>query len=97
MRCSDGFWSPVSRTLCGCRSAEARLCTSSRWEEGHIEEWSQISFPDGIVEWAESEFRRVKAKQVLTGFRGVPCLSLPTGVWNTCTRCRVQNITTCLT
>jgi hypothetical protein len=34
-----------------------------RWEEGHIEEWSQISFPDGIVEWAESEFRRVKAKQ----------------------------------
>ena len=42
----------------------------SRWEEGHIEEWSQISFPDGIVEWAESEFRRVKAKQVLTSVLG---------------------------
>lgn len=35
----------------------------SRWEEGHIEEWSQITFPDGIVEWAEREFRRIKAKQ----------------------------------
>lgn len=42
----------------------------SRWEEGHIEEWSQISFPDGIVEWAESEFRRVKAKQVLASLPG---------------------------
>lgn len=44
---------------------ESDLRMMSRWEEGHIEEWSQISFPDGIVEWAESEFRRVKAKQVL--------------------------------
>jgi hypothetical protein len=44
-----------------------------RWEEGHIEEWSQISFPDGIVEWAESEFRRVKAKQVLIDYE-CPCM-----------------------
>ena len=69
MRCRDGFWSPFLQTLCGCCPAEPRLCTSSRWEEGHIEEWSQISFPDGIVEWAESEFRRVKAKQVSTILR----------------------------
>lgn len=34
-----------------------------RWEEGHIEEWSQISFPDGILEWVQSEFRRVKGNQ----------------------------------
>jgi len=34
-----------------------------RWEEGHIEEWSQISFPDGVLGWAQSEFRRVKDKQ----------------------------------
>lgn len=24
-----------------------------RWEEGHIEEWSQISFPDQLLPWAE--------------------------------------------
>ncbi len=45
------------------RSPRGPVAGGCRWEEGHIEEWSQISFPDGIVEWAEREFRRVKEKQ----------------------------------
>lgn len=50
--------------MSGC-SDHRRVTTrcACRWEEGNIEEWSQISFPDGVLGWAQSEFRRVKDKQ----------------------------------
>lgn len=41
-----------------------------RWEEGHIEEWSQISFPDRLLPWAQLEFSKMKDKQaILLGVR----------------------------
>ncbi|CAK0785547.1 hypothetical protein CVIRNUC_008757 [Coccomyxa viridis] len=34
-----------------------------RWEEGHIEEWSAISYPNELHTYVTTEFQRVKQRQ----------------------------------
>lgn len=52
-----------------------------RWTEGHVEEWSQISFPDQLLPWAEKEFSKMKDKQaMLLGVRKNKIPTLPTAV-----------------
>lgn len=34
-----------------------------RWEEGAIEEWSAISYPNKLLEYVEAEFKKIKRKQ----------------------------------
>ena len=65
-----------SLSMLQCRKGRPHSCSGTpgrpgrRWEEGHIEEWSQISFPDGVLPWAQSEFRRAKDRQAsLLGIR----------------------------
>ena len=42
----------LSVLSCGCR-----------WEEGHIEEWSAISYPNELHMYVTSEFQRIKQRQ----------------------------------
>ena len=34
-----------------------------RWEEGHIEEWSAISYPNELHMYVTCEFQRIKQRQ----------------------------------
>ncbi len=39
------------------------LLSACRWEEGHIEEWSAISYPNELHMYVTSEFQRIKQRQ----------------------------------
>lgn len=41
----------------------------SRWDKGHIDEWSAMTYPDEVVPYIVSEFKRMKERQAdLLGF-----------------------------
>ena len=53
-----------------------------RWEEGNIDEWSVVTYPDKLLAWAETEFSRMKERQarllgIKSGDGGSSALSLP--------------------
>ena len=53
-----------------------------RWEEGNIDEWSVVTYPDKLLAWAETEFSRIKERQarllgIKNGDGGSTALSLP--------------------
>ena len=44
-----------------------------RWEEGAVEEWSAVSYPDKLPEYVEREFRMIKRRQAaLLGIKPGP-------------------------
>ena len=45
-----------------CRLLSVLSC-ACRWEEGHIEEWSAISYPNELHMYVTSEFQRIKQRQ----------------------------------
>ncbi|PRW60629.1 hypothetical protein C2E21_0788 [Chlorella sorokiniana] len=36
-----------------------------RWEEGNVREWSAISYPNQLLDYITSEFKRIKRKQAM--------------------------------
>ncbi len=34
-----------------------------RWEEGNVSEWSTVTYPDGLLEWSEAHFSKMKERQ----------------------------------
>ena len=38
-------------------------CLRRRWEEGNVSEWSTVTYPDGLLEWAEAQFSKMKERQ----------------------------------
>ena len=52
----------LSPALCMASSGNREVCFC-RWEEGNISEWSTVTYPDGLLEWAEIEFSRMKERQ----------------------------------
>eukprot|EP00891_Asterochloris_glomerata_P009937 jgi/Astpho2/9937/Aster-06643 len=35
----------------------------SRWEAGNLNEWSSISYPDGLLDYVQREFKKIKQRQ----------------------------------
>lgn len=40
-----------------------RFYVQCRWDEGHIEEWSAISYPNELHMYVTREFQRIKQRQ----------------------------------
>ena len=41
-----------------------------RWEDGDLQEWSAITYPDRLLHYVETEFRKIKKRQAeLLGIR----------------------------
>ena len=58
--------------ILGCCAKQALLdvsCVALRWDKGHIDEWSAMTYPDEVVPYIVSEFKRMKERQAdLLGF-----------------------------
>lgn len=43
------------------------------WDEGSIDQWSAVSYPDKLPEYIEREFKKIKRKQAeLLGMKAAP-------------------------
>ena len=73
------------RAVSCCRFQQYKPATTSslrcrRWEEGNVSEWSTVTYPDGLLEWTETQFSRMKERQAkLLGIKpdGSHALALP--------------------
>ena len=43
----------------GCNTGDS-LC---RWDAGNLNEWSSISYPDGLLDYVQREFKKIKQRQ----------------------------------
>ena len=43
--------------------AATLVTLSCRWDAGNLNEWSSISYPDGLLDYVQREFKKIKQRQ----------------------------------